>query len=336
MEMLKSKNKPRSVIQESGDNSVNVSAKGDVNISTGLSVADVKEIFKDSLEQNLKLVQSEAIEEARRRSEVLVEEFLSKAMKEFKDEAEERFAQFRDPSAHISLRQAQQNYCRYGDDEVKDVSLDLLIQRISRDNSDYNKIKIDQAIEIVGKLTSSQISLLGLISLIGYGYINALNESDLNIFFETMLQCWRDSRIDVEELEYMETIGALVQHTNTQTWKSIPYIFANKKEFITDNEHAQNLMTDYHADLANLIEFWDAHIKPYNLTPVGKEIAHTILNSQYMKWYHDKSLVVECINIDETISVNFSLPDSSKIISDNYIDYSEVNTTNRSTEINSS
>lgn len=126
---------------------------------------------------------------AKETAEKRVEELCDEIIKKLEKEQIRDFSSFTDPDVQYVLLDAQQNYARFGTEELLSNLSDLIISRIKYDSDDYLKILIDKAISVVGNLTSSQINLLTVMFLLKgtkHRDINSLD--DLKNYFETMIK----------------------------------------------------------------------------------------------------------------------------------------------------
>ena len=278
--MLPSKKTSKSTSQSTGDNSIAINARGDVSVNTGLSISHVKEICRDMIKDDLKNFQKEAVEEAQRRGEVIVDEFTKKAETRFGKLVEQRLSEFKKPDAYLALRQTQQNYCRYGEEETKKVSVDLLLERISSNKTNFEKLKIDRAIQVSGNLTSQQISLLGFIYLVGEVIMDQKEPDKLkNHYFPTVTSLWQKSNIPTEEIIFMETTGALANLAGGRKWRSFDELHLRKYPSLID-EPKSTILPKALAHYEDISSFWDETIKFHALSPIGRQIAHIVLNHQ--------------------------------------------------------
>lgn len=276
--MLPSKKTHKVISQSTGDNSNAIHAEGDV-IFTGLSVADVKEISRDMFKQELVLVQEEAIVVAKKRSEELIDDFASKAEIKFGKLVEQRLAEFKKPDTHLALRQAQQNYCRYGNVETKDVSIDLLLERISDEKSDFQKIIIDKSIEITGSLTSVQIHFLALCHLVLNVNIQ-INTPKFDDYIGLVSKYWKVGEIDESELDYLSSLGALSFHSQMKEYKTLYGLLLRTNEEITDK--SPDIPNLDEPPLDDFKDFWDSTFKYYKITPIGNMIGKALINTEQL------------------------------------------------------
>lgn len=143
--------------QRAGDNSTQIQI-GTVN--SGLGYSDVKEICTDILRTEMERYASKAFDEAERRFNVFTDNMLQR-LSEIDGKLLNRFEE---PAVQMSFHEATKSYIRSGDEFTKENLIDLLIERLrGAETSTTLSAVIDEAIQIVPKLTESTLSLLALI-----------------------------------------------------------------------------------------------------------------------------------------------------------------------------
>ena len=143
--------------QKSGDNSLNVQSTGDVSIHTGITFSDARDIALDVYKQNAMECVGVAQEEAMRRVNLFASELLTKMESEFKEGVES----FSNPDMQALLLDAQTAYARSGEEEKKNVLIDLVLERSK--NAGAPKLKdaiLNEAVKVAAKLTQNQLKIL--------------------------------------------------------------------------------------------------------------------------------------------------------------------------------
>jgi hypothetical protein len=148
--------------QKSGDNSVNIQAGGNVNF--GLTYQDAKQIALDVFEQNFFQLVGVANEVATQRAEEITEEFL----KELQKRNPEGIKCAQDPDFQYALFTAQKEYARSGNKDLEGILVDLLVDRTKAPEESLQKIVLNEAINVVPKLTKEQIAVLHIAFVIRY------------------------------------------------------------------------------------------------------------------------------------------------------------------------
>ncbi|MGG1013447.1 LPO_1073/Vpar_1526 family protein [Bacillus spizizenii] len=141
--------------QTGGDGSVNIQG-GSVNV--GLSYSDAKEICEDIFKANFFRLSQEAAELAKLRAEDLVENYLTKLQKQNSLLIEH----LSDPDLQYHLYLVQRDYARSGDEKLRGILEDLLVERTKEMERSIKQITLNEAIKVVAKLTNDQINLLSM------------------------------------------------------------------------------------------------------------------------------------------------------------------------------
>ncbi|MEU4672448.1 LPO_1073/Vpar_1526 family protein [Amycolatopsis sp. NPDC023774] len=117
-----------------------------------MSAPEVYEIARQVFRDNFPKLSEEASRLATMRAEKLVEEFIEKAA-----DRGGRLSAIADPDFQYSLLLAQRDYARSGDDSLKGLLTDLLVQRSSTDG-ELERVVLAESLETVRKLTARQIA----------------------------------------------------------------------------------------------------------------------------------------------------------------------------------
>lgn len=125
---------------------------------TPLQVAEIAtKLFLD----NFPKLQEAAMNEARRRADEFCKELIGKMQKQ----GNLNYSAFTEPDVQFVLNKAQQEYARFGTEQLKDLLSDIIINRINYNDDYYIKIILDEAIEIAKYLTDAHLNYLSLIFL---------------------------------------------------------------------------------------------------------------------------------------------------------------------------
>lgn len=105
------------------------------------------------------------------RAEELIDLFLQK----LQSEKPERVDQIEDPDVQYALFTAQKEYARSGEKEMEDMLVNILLERIDENTQSLKKIVLNEALEVIPKLTNQQLDILTLIFLIQETKNHAIN-----------------------------------------------------------------------------------------------------------------------------------------------------------------
>jgi hypothetical protein len=149
--------------QEGGDNSTNLQGQSIV-IHQGITYTDAKNIAIDVFKSNYLELSEKAATTARQRAEELVDGFLT----EIQQRNPEAINQMDNPGMQYALFSAQKEFARTGDKDLSDMLVDILVDRASQTERNLKQIVLDESLNIVPKLTSSQLDTLTVLFTFKY------------------------------------------------------------------------------------------------------------------------------------------------------------------------
>lgn len=141
---------------ESGGNSQNIQIGGDFH--GGITVSDAFEISRSVVKQELAIYTNEALQTAERRFETIANKTIDRINKENSN----LFPKFKDPAIQIALNETYKKYIETGDDELGDNLINMLIDRLEIESKNTKQFIIDDARNILPKLSISNLSFLAL------------------------------------------------------------------------------------------------------------------------------------------------------------------------------
>lgn len=144
--------------QEVSENSIAIQAGRDLNI--GLSYRDVKEICVDLIEANYPILR----EEARQISMRYVEEFGGKFFERLQSENSEITQEkLKDPDVQAAITTSVVHVARMTEKSHQEVLCELLVEKF-KNNEDEKNLLLNDAIEVMTKITKNQLLFLVLIN----------------------------------------------------------------------------------------------------------------------------------------------------------------------------
>jgi len=157
--------------QRGGNNSTNVQVAGDFH--SGVTYEDVRKIALDVFKGNFYDLAGNAGKVAQERAEQITENVINDVF----ENAPELGAKFEDPAVQYSLFNAQREYAKIGDVELEQQLRSLLIERIKSEERSLKQIALDEAINVLPKLTKEHIQIMTLIVSLLYvrHFVTALN-----------------------------------------------------------------------------------------------------------------------------------------------------------------
>ena len=143
--------------QESGDNSRNIQING--NVSCGITYSEARQIALDIFNANCQKMTQEAVRVSEMRANEIVNDFTKKLF----EEHPELSYKLQEPSIQYSTFSVIKNYVKTGDEDLKKRLLGMLIHRMGAKERSMEQIVLDEAIEVLPKLTQDQVDILSLI-----------------------------------------------------------------------------------------------------------------------------------------------------------------------------
>lgn len=131
------------------------------NYYSGMSPEQAAELTIKLFLENFPKLREEAMIEARKRAEELCKEIFEK----LKEQDKVQYSAFVDPYVQFALNRAQQEYARFGTDELRDLLSNIIVNRINYNDDEYMKIIFDEAIEVAKLLKDIHLNYLSLIFL---------------------------------------------------------------------------------------------------------------------------------------------------------------------------
>lgn len=163
--------------QKSGNNSNNMQAGG--NITIGASYTEIKQIAQDIFNTNFLMLCGEAKSIAENRAREIVDDFLTKYHDKIASASSETdmLDTAKDPDFQYALFATQRDYARSGKKDLKEMLVDILIQRTECKDNELRKIVLNEAIEVAPKVTQRQLNIISLSFLL----LHSINHGVINI-----------------------------------------------------------------------------------------------------------------------------------------------------------
>ena len=206
--------------QRAGDNSTQIQIG---MIHSGLGYSDVKEICSDILRTEMEKYASKAYAEAEKRFDAFTDSVLQR-LGEIDGKLLNRFEE---PSVQMSFREATKEYIRSGNEFTGENLIDLLIERLREDaTSTTLSSVIDEAIQIVPKLTENTLSLLAMIvfSQLNFPCDRANFNQMLQKMTETVVKASESTPLDSA---YLQQIGCCMGFRGLLSRRSVKTLLFN-------------------------------------------------------------------------------------------------------------
>lgn len=194
--------------QQGGDASTNLQGQSIV-INQGISYSDARDIALDVYKSNFLQLSHDAAELARTRAEELTDSFLTK----LKETNETAIEQMKQPAMQAALYEAQKQYAKSGDEDMEYMLVDILVQRASTSERNTKQIVLDEALEVVSKLTNVQLNILSLnFGLTRLSKNDIKNIDDLINYINNELLVFVNPNLDYHEswFEHLAYSGCVV------------------------------------------------------------------------------------------------------------------------------
>lgn len=300
--MLEKENK-----QETGnvENSTVNQAGRDIIYQNGLEVKDIIPIVNTLVESKIAAYAAQAKVTAQQR----VLDFSKRLEETVEEKVNEKINRFNEPSIQFATRQATLGYVKSGDEEQCEDLIDLLIERIKVEEHTTEQNLIDEAIQILPKLSKETLTLLILLAYYNLTY-NGTREM-LTQWFKCVSPLLDNFvKISPLDISYLQQTGCafgitgLYSHDKFEVkcLKSNSYFFTHglcgkdyeelwkSFGFKVDSNGIQ--IKDTMENLLKFIRIFNPNTKTeeVNLNPTSPEILEQILQDPYFVSYKDTIL----------------------------------------------
>lgn len=256
----------------SGDNSTSYQAET-INVS-GISYSDARQISLDVFNENFLKLSNVAAEIAIKR----VEEFTEKLLKEIYQKNPRLINSIKDPGMLCSLYTAQKEYAKTGNKDLRDILIDILIQRAALDTRSLKQIVMDESIEVLQKLTSGQLDLMTIIFVIKQVNItDIVNMQNLLLFLEKYIKQFTLDITNKTSLCWHLVYVGCGSFTDGEN-RLEEFLYNKYEKIFIDNNINKNQIRSFISSelpfMEHLFNAWtNSLISRFSLTPVGINIA---------------------------------------------------------------
>ncbi|NFG24858.1 hypothetical protein FDF11_13435 [Clostridium botulinum] len=251
---------------ESGNNSTNIQGKQVYVNNYGLSYSDVKDIAMSVFKSNFYDLGEKVKEIVQDRAEKILDDYLKKLCS--KDPKYINNTQ--NPDIRYAIYEAQKNYARRGEEFTEKLLVETLINRTIIQGNSIQELVLNEALEIIPKITPKQIIILTLIFI--NKYINYSTGYPIDKY--SILN--KSIRYDIEIIEN----NSIFQHLEYASCLNISIgqidytsIIKNKFPQIKSFEEAKRIINE-DRELSFMSNMWDnSKMCNSSLTSVGIAIA---------------------------------------------------------------
>lgn len=245
---------------------------GQQNVYNGISPEEASKIAINLFMDNFPKLQQLAMEKVEER----IEKFDDAIMLKLANDNVQDYSAFTEPDVQYAIYEAQNNYARFGTDEMLSTLSSLVAERVKRNQDDFSlKITIDKAISITGMLSVEQLnhlSLLFIVTKVKFHNIKTLE--DLETHFKIITGAFIN--IKIQDWQYLQMLGCLQL--------DLPQVIKKySKMYNLDAKEVEKICPDIIKDIAG----------DYSTSPVGTILAITNAvgkvpyNFDPKVWIHD-------------------------------------------------
>lgn len=143
--------------QSAGDNAQQIQGQ---TVLVGMSYADVKDLCTTLIQSELALYAQAANAEAQKRFDTILDKLIDALTK-----IDEKYrSRFQEPAIQFAANETFKEFIRSGKEELSDDLIDLMIERIRVEEHTTKQALIDEARQILPKLSSVTISILAILT----------------------------------------------------------------------------------------------------------------------------------------------------------------------------
>ena len=192
--------------QQADDGATAIQAGRDVNYH-GLSVAEVKEICVLVLRDNFPQLREDARITAEQHVKTFADLLESRIAN---DAASIVLEKFREPDVQASINDAVQASARKGQAANPEILSTLISERVARSTNDYKDIVLSEAVQVVPRLTRSQIGLLSFVHFVKSVAVQSLpNIGGLEPFGrQALIYCRPGYKLSQSQWQHIQYAGA--------------------------------------------------------------------------------------------------------------------------------
>lgn len=207
---------------EAGDNSRNIQVRG--NLTCGISYTEARQIALDVFNANCQKLMNEAAQTANIRANEIIDDFI----KRLYAEQPELSYKLKEPSIQYSAYSVIKNYVKTGDVDLKENLLRMLMQRMRADDRSIEQIVLDEAIEILPKLTQDIINILTLVFSAVYLNHNVDSLDTFKNFINNKLMVFYPDHTSSSMYTHLQYTGCSTFLAEGATYKPFPTIIKSR------------------------------------------------------------------------------------------------------------
>ena len=207
---------------EAGDNSRILQVRG--NLTCGVSYSEARQIALDVFNANCQKLMNEAVQTADTRAHEIIDDYIKRLF----EQQPELSYKLKEPSIQYSVYSVIKNYVKTGDVDLKENLLRMLMQRMRANDRSMEQIVLDEAIEILPKLTQDIINILTLVFSAVYLHHDIYSIDTLKNFINNQLMIFYPDRTSDSMYTHMQYTGCSTFLAEGATYKPFPSIVMNR------------------------------------------------------------------------------------------------------------
>lgn len=222
--------------QQGGDNSQNIQING--NLTCGISYTEARQIALDVFNANCQTLLREAAHTSEIRANEIVDDFIKKLF----EEHPELSYRLQEPSIQYSTFSVIKNYVKTGDVGLKERLLKMLMHRMEVKDRSMEQIVLDEAIEILPKLTQDLINILSLVFSAIYVRHDIKNLDTFNDFINSKLMVFYPDQTSDAIYTHLQYTGCCTLLSEGGTYKPFPSIIRNRYSGLFNKGFSKELL----------------------------------------------------------------------------------------------
>lgn len=246
-------NKEIAMKQDNAKNSTGIQA-GVINIYKGVSEEQCRKICLSLYKENILSFQGEAKKIALQRVEKLVSVFLEKLCKSDEIVRKKIEETLKEPAMQEVLFKAQKGYAFSNNEEHLEILTNMLIDRGQISNRSNKQMLIDDAIEVLPKLTQEHLDILSFyldfVSLLP----NIKFKEELDVEVDRLVNKFEKIYpVDINYLKYLQHKMCLEKYSSLESLKAPEVFIAQKTQLLTNGFDFDDFNNSFGNRLNNII-----------------------------------------------------------------------------------
>ncbi len=205
---------------ESGTVGAQIGSAANVTINFGVSRLDALEIAREVFEKNFQILSGEAFATATERASEISERFVER----IRSEGEKLLNSINDPAIQSALYGAQKGYAESGNANLRDILIELVVERCRGQAPDFFSSQISQAIAVTPKLTSEMLHTLSMVAVIRYG-IRPNGEAPIAEYLELLVErVFKHANFGDRDCRALAATGCLEVQSGTVNFSTLQFL----------------------------------------------------------------------------------------------------------------